>query len=297
MKIVIAGGSGYLGSVLAATFEKSRKVKPTVGRVKTCVWDGRTVGTWYHELDGADVLINLTGRSVDCRYSEANRNDIMESRVSSINVLKTVWPLLRNPPSSWIQMSSATIYRHAQDRPMTELDGEVGDGFSVDVCRIWENSLVQSNLGATRKIILRTSIVLGRTGGALPVLTRLCRAGFGGKIGTGMQMVSWIHEEDFASVVTWLIERPDVSGTLNCTSPWPLPNALFMEVLANAVRAPLRISIPKWLLRIGAFLVRTETELVLKSRWVLPARLVSEGFIFKYSRLRNALTPLFYDSN
>jgi hypothetical protein len=300
MKIVIAGGSGYLGTLLAKTFDAnddvvllSRNPKPTFGNVRTEVWDGKNLGDWHHELEGAQLLINMTGKSVDCRYNEKNKREIINSRLDSVRVLGEAISKVKYPPSCWIQSSSATIYRHAEDREMDEESGEIGEGFSVDVCKQWETTFFGQVCPLTRKVVLRTGIVLGHQDGALPVLARLARFGLGGAIGNGKQYVSWIHETDFARTVHWVYKDPKAMGVYNCTSPWPLPNALFMRNLRHSIHAKVSVNLPKILIIIGAFFLRTEPELILKSRRVVPARLQSEGFCFEFGRLSDAFNDIF----
>lgn len=197
MKIVIAGGSGFLGSALAQ-FYVNRDVEVVVltrgassdhGRIQYIHWDGVTIGAWVRSLDGADVLINLTGKSVNCRYNAANKSDILSSRINSVSVLGEALNKMKVPVPLWIQSSSATIYRHSEDKAMNEVDGEIGSGFSVDVCTAWEKRLNEETLPVTRKVILRTGIVLGRAGGALPEFIALCKKGLGGAMGNGRQYI------------------------------------------------------------------------------------------------------------
>jgi uncharacterized protein len=302
MKVVIAGGSGYLGRCIASYYDNinadivilSRTPRVPVRNVRTIAWDGKSVGSWATELEGADLLINLTGRSVDCRYTERNKNEILESRINSVTVLAEAVKKLKSPPLCWIQSSSATIYRHAEDRAQDE-NGELGVGFYVEVCRAWENAFSSVELKATRKVILRTGIVLGNKGGALPVLARLTRWGFGGAMGSGRQYISWIHEDDFVAIVEWLRLNDGAFGVYNCTAPWPLPNALFTQKLASRIGPGFSIALPEWFLKIGAIVIGTETELILKSRWVKPSRLIQEGFEFRYPRAASALEQLYPD--
>jgi uncharacterized protein len=300
MKIVIAGGSGYLGRCVANYYKScatdivilSRVLRAPNGKIRTVLWDGKTPGLWCSELEGVELLVNLAGRSVDCRYNEKNRREIFESRINSVNVLGEAILKLDSPPRCWVQSSSATIYRHAEDRPQDEISGELGEGFSVDVCRAWEHSFQSFNLPSTRKITLRTGIVLGSSGGALPVMARIARLGFGGAMGAGSQYLSWIHENDFVAIVEWLRANVNAVGVYNCTAPWPLPNKLFMQKLAVLVGPGFRCPTPAYLLKIGAFIIGTETELILKSRWVKPTRLLNEGYRFQYPRAGDALDHL-----
>lgn len=299
MKIVIAGGSGFLGSALTKFYniKGHNVVVLTRGKahqhdnVRWVRWDGVNEGDWVEELRDADVLINLAGKNVSCRYNEENKNEILRSRVDSVRVLSKGLSRWSRRVPLWIQASSATIYRHAEDRPMTEADGEVGDGFSVEVCRAWEAAF-EDVREADRKIVMRTSIVLGEDDGAFPRLVRLSRFGLGGKMGDGNQYVSWLHINDFTRMIIWFIQNENACGTYNCTAPRPLTNRELMTRIARKTSPLLRLPGPVWILRLGAILIGTETELVLKSRWVLPRRLEQEGFTFGHPNIEDALESL-----
>lgn len=297
MKIVLAGGSGYLGSVMTAYYAKggneiivlSRKAQPDNGNVRTIEWDAKTTGPWCEALEGADLLINFTGRNVNCRYNEENKREILESRLDSTSVLGTAIRRLKRAPKVWIQSASATIYRHAEDRFMDEVNGEIGEGFSVEVCKRWEEEFQAQPTPHTRKVLLRTGIVLGRGGGVMPRLINLVKSGLGGKQGNGKQYISWIHEQDLAGIIDWLYKHPLADGVFNCTGPNPVRNKYFMDTLRTLCKVPLGFPSPKWLLEIGAWLIGTETELILKSRWVMPARLLEAGYEFRFPTLGPAL--------
>lgn len=299
MKIVIAGGSGYLGNVLARYYQSkaseivilSRRTGRQVENLRFVYWDAVSVGDWVNELEGADMLVNLTGKNVNCRYDEKNKSEIMSSRVASTKVLGEAIQLLKDPPRLWIQSSSATIYRHSEDKLMTEKEGEIGEGFSVGVCRAWEATFNGIHLPVIRKVILRTGIVLGKSDGAMPRLVNLARAGVA-KLGDGRQFVSWLHERDFANAVEWIRMHPEAEGTFNCTSPDPTTNSDFMNALRSQLHVPLKLTLPKWALKIGAFIIGTETELILKSRKVYPQRLLDNGFVFEFPDLKSALRDL-----
>jgi uncharacterized protein (TIGR01777 family) len=264
-------------------------------------WDGRNLGSWASELEEADVVINLAGRSVDCRYHERNLADMMSSRVDSTRAIGRAIAAAKNPPRVWLQMSTATIYAHRFDAPNDEATGIIGGsepgvpalwGRSIDIARAWENEVNAAATPQTRKVILRSAMVMSPDrGGIFSVLARLARLGVGAQ-GDGRQYVSWVHERDFVAVVKFLIEREDLSGVFNVCSPHPLPNRDFMAVLGRAVGARFAVRVPRWALEIGAFFLRTETELILKSRRVVPARLLREGFAFRYPAWPEAATEL-----
>lgn len=299
-KIVITGGNGFLGTALTNHFRKisdevivvARKPVPTSTKIKWYKWDGENPGDWMKSFEGADAIVNLAGKNVDCRYTAKNKLGIIESRLKST---KAVGEAIRNcttPPKVWLNASSATIYVDSHNRLMTEANGEIGDDFSMTVCKRWEEMLNSFELPATRKIALRTSIVLGWDGAALPALKNLVKFGLGGHQGDGKQFCSWIHIEDFCRSVEWLIQNQTATGHYNITAPIPLPNKEFMKMLRAELHASFGLASPKWLLELGAFVIRTETELVLKSRKVYPKRLLDEGFVFLYEDLGSALKDL-----
>jgi uncharacterized protein (TIGR01777 family) len=226
---------------------------------------------------------------VNCRYNQKNKGEILNSRIDATAALGKAVNQLIGPPRVWIQCASATIYRHAEDRPMDEKTGEIGSGFSVDVCKEWEKTFWEQKVSSTRKVLLRIGIVLGRSDSALPRLLNLTRFGLGGEQGSGKQYMSWIHETDVASVIHWVYSHDEVTGTFNCTSPQPLTNADFMRTLREACKVPFGIPMPGWLLDVGAAIIGTEPELILKSRWVLPNKLIAAGYVFQFPDLRSAL--------
>ncbi|GAB3491121.1 TIGR01777 family oxidoreductase [Spirosoma knui] len=307
-KIVLAGGSGFLGQALIDYWEAqpvpidlvvlSRQAYTNHGRVRYIAWDGETVGPWSIELDGADVLINLAGKSVDCRYTEPNKRLIIESRIKSTTVLGEAIRQVANPPEVWINLASATIYRHSLDRPMDEATGESGSPqlsyrFSEQVCQAWEQAFFGAQLPATvRRVALRTSLVLGQQGGVFPVLRRLVRLGQGGQQGSGQQVVSWLHIDDFIRIVDFVITDMAIAGPVNATAPNPIRNRAFMALLRRATGVWIGLPATAWMLEIGAFFLRTETELVLKSRNVIPQRLLDAGFSFKFPRAEETVNTL-----
>ena len=295
-KIVLAGGNGYLGSVLINHFKPmadeiiilSRKRYINKENVRTVLWDGRNKGEWIECLHGADLLVNLCGKNVNCRYTERNKTEIIQSRVLPTTLLGNAIESMSAPPKVWINVTSATIYRHAEDHPQDESTGEIGYGFSINVCRKWEESFFASSTPATRKIALRMGIVLGRTDGVFPRLMNLVRAGFGGKQGNGSQMISWVHEQDAARVIEWLIEN-QLEGIINCTAPGAINNNEFMKILRKSYGIPFGLPMPYWLLELGAMIIGTETELIIKSRWVQPQRLLDGGYKFMFTGASHAI--------
>lgn len=301
-KIILAGGTGQIGQALCRFYKNtsheiivlSRTVEKQENNIRYLLWDGKTAGQWAKELEGADILINLAGKNVNCRYTEKNKKIIFDSRTNSIEALTQAAGYCKVPPKLWIQCASATIYRHAEDRPMTEENGEVGEGFSVEVCKKWEGTFWKETeqFRDMRRIILRTSLVLGKTEGVFPRLRNLTRFGLGGKQGNGTQWVSWVHEDDVSAMIDWLSEHPEVSGILNCTAPEPIQNKEFMSIIRKAYKMPIGLPSPEWLLELGAIIIGTETELILKSRWVLPDRLLKAGFQFKYPDVKSAIDQI-----
>jgi uncharacterized protein (TIGR01777 family) len=298
-KIILAGGTGQLGKALSSYYKDkvdkiiilSRTAKKQIDNIHYIRWDGKNTGAWVDELDGADILINLTGKNVNCRYTEQNKKEIFDSRTDSIQALAKAIILCHEVPKLWIQCASATIYRNAQDRPMTEKDGEIGAGFSVEVCKKWEQTFWEESkpFKNIRKAVLRTSLVLSADDGVLPRLRNLTRFGLGGQQGNGHQWVSWIHEQDVVNIVEWIATHPEMNGTYNCTAPFPIKNKAFMDVFRKSYGMPIGLPSPKWLLEIGAIIIGTETELILKSRWVLPDKLLKLGYQFQYPQLTQAL--------
>ena len=300
MKIVLPGGSGLLGSLLANDFSAdghdvvvlSRSAATDSTPWRTVGWDGRTVGEWAAEFDGADAVINLAGRSVNCRYNRANRREILDSRTDSTRAVGQAIGAAVRPPKVWLQSSTATIYAHRYDAANDEATGIIGGGeldapdtwrFSIDVAKAWESEAQAARTPATRQVLMRTAMVMTpQPGGVFGVMSGLVRRGLGGTSGDGRQYVSWIHGDDFLAAVKFLIEREDLSGPVNLCSPNPLPNAEFMRRLRRAWRMPIGLPATRWMLEVGAVFLRTETELILKSRRVVPGRLLEAGFHFRH---------------
>lgn len=298
MKIIIPGGSGQVGTLLARAFQKdghdvavlSRKGFSAPWRVVE--WDGETLGPWTKELEGADVVINLAGRSVNCRYNAKNRKEIIDSRVNSTRVVGEAIAQALRPPKVWLQASTATIYAHRYDSPNDEATGILGGSepnapdtwkFSIDVVTSWERTFNEMKTPQTRKVLLRSAITLSPDqGGIFSVLLNLVKCGLGGSVGDGRQYMSWIHEQDFIAAVYWLIGHDEFTGPVNLASPNPLPNAEFMKDLRQAWGIPFGLPATAWMVEIGTFFMRTESELILKSRRVVPARLLASGFTFQF---------------
>lgn len=279
MKIVIPGGSGQVGRILARHFAgRGWEVTPL----------GRDTATWASAIDGADLVINLAGRSVNCRYTAVHRREIMDSRTATTAAIGRAISQAARPPRLWLNASTATIYRHALDRPMDEATGDIGDpaarwGFSIQVATRWEKTLFDCPTPQTRKVAMRSAITLSPDrGGIFDVLLGLVRHGLGGAAGSGNQYVSWVHEADFVRAVEFLIAREDLSGAINIASPNPLPNREFMRELRRAWGTSIGLPATGWMLAMGALFLRTETELILKSRRVIPSRLLDAGFAFEF---------------
>ncbi len=326
--MVIAAANGYMGQVLMQYFRKDYKIfalvrsQPSQQVLQKFInmpvmdwfvwnetaqnhfdslqdiffvrWDGKTLGDWAKVLDGADVLINLAGRSVNCRYNQTNKREILESRIESTGILGEAVARAKKPPAVWLNSSTATIYRHAEDREMDEITGEIGKGFSVEIAKAWETTFAAAKTPQTRKVDLRTAMVLGLDGGVLPVLAKLVRFGVGGTMGNGGQYVSWVHEHDVCRAIEFLIAQP-LEGAVNIAAQ-PRQNKEFMALLRKALRQPIGIPSTDWMLEIGALVLQTETELILKSRRVVSTRLEQAGFRFSYPTFETALKDFFQGS-
>ena len=307
MKIVIPGGSGQIGTVLARHFHAAKhdvvvlSRKPAATPWRSVAWDAETIGPWAAELDGADAVINLTGRSVNCRYHAANRRLIVDSRVKSTRVVGEAIARSARPPRVWLQASTATLYAHTYDSPNDE-DGLLGGAepsapdtwrFSIEVARAWEQAANEAVVPHTRKVLLRSAMTMSPDAdGVFDVLLGLVRWRLGGAGGDGRQYVSWIHDRDFIRAVYWLMDHVESAGPVNVASPNPVPNAEFMRVLRTAWGIGFGLPARKWMLEIGAFFLRTETELILKSRRVVPGRLVQSGFVFQFPTWSEAAADL-----
>ena len=308
MKVVIPGGSGHVGTLLANTLHRSGNDVIVLSRAprlapwRVVSWDGMTVGDWSEEIDGADVVINLAGRSVNCRYNATNRQDILESRTRSTRAVGAAIAASARPPRVWLQASTATIYSHRYDAANDELSGVLGGDepnipktwmFSIEVARAWEAAFNEVELPSTRKVALRSAIVMSpEDGGAFATLMTLARFGLGGQAGPGDQYISWTHHSDFTKAVLWIIDHERLAGVVNIAAPNPLPQKDFMRELRRA--AGIRVGLPAaaWMLEVGAMLMRTETELILKSRRVVPTRLLESGLAFDFPRWSEAVDDL-----
>lgn len=308
MKIVIPGGSGQVGRILArALHGEGHEVtvlsrQPCSGPWRDVAWDGRSLGLWASELEGSDVVINLAGRSVNCRYSVTNRREILTSRVASTRVVGQAIAEASRPPRVWLQASTATIYAHRHDAANDEASGLIGGNednapstwkFSIEVARAWEDALFEADTPRTRKLALRSAMTMSPdAGGIFDTLLGLVRRGLGGAAGDGKQFVSWIHFEDFIRATQWLIDHEEAEGIVNLAAPHPLPNADFMRALRAAAGVSVGLPASRWMLEAGAVLMRTETELILKSRRVVPGRLLEQGFAFRHPKWEGAARDL-----
>ncbi|MGK3649379.1 TIGR01777 family oxidoreductase [Pseudarthrobacter enclensis] len=291
--VVLAGASGFIGKYVRKRFGQDGWAVRLIGSAS-----GTSATGWDDDdalvrvLNGADLLVNLAGRSVSCRYNARNKAVIRESRVRTTEALGRAVARCQEPPSTWLNASTGTIYRDARDRPQSEADGETGTGFSVEVASAWEAALAAADTPRTRKIPLRMAIVLGPGGGALRPFANLARLGLGGHMGDGDQKFSWIHVEDLYRSLRFLHARTDITGPVNLASPDVVSNHELMRLVRRAYGKRVGLPTPAWLLRAGAILIRTETELVLKSRWVMPQKLLSSGFIYTQAELGGALKQI-----
>jgi uncharacterized protein (TIGR01777 family) len=309
MKIVIPGGTGQVGTVLARAFQTSGHEVTVLSRNPASLpwrvikWDAATLRPWSDEIDGADVVINLAGRSVNCRYNAKNRQQMMDSRVNSTRAVGEAIAAAKDPPKVWLQMSTATIYAHRHDAPNDDMTGIIGGTeadtpdtwkFSIDVATSWERAANEADTPNTRKVLMRAAMVMSPDrDGIFDTLLGLVRKGLGGTAADGRQYISWIHEKDFIRSVNWLIEHEEFSGPVNLASPHPLMNRDFMRILRDAAGVSIGLPAAKWMLQIGAVLMRTETELILKSHRVVPKRLTDSGFEFEFPHWEQAARDLF----
>ncbi|KUN20153.1 epimerase [Streptomyces antibioticus] len=306
MKFVIPGGTGQVGTVLDRALRAAGHDVVVLTRRPTrdheVPWDGKTLGPWAEAVDGSDVVINLAGRSVSCRYTPANLKAMMDSRVDSARVVGEAIAGAVRPPRVWLQMSTATVYAHRFDAPHDEVDGVIGGAepdvpgywaYSVEIARRWEQAQDEAGTPHTRKVALRSAMVMSPDcGGVFDVLRTMVRLGLGGPVAGGAQYVSWIHEHDFVRAVEFLVDRDDLAGPVNLAAPGPLPHRAFMRDLRTAQGMPLGLPATRWMAEIGAFVLRSDTELLLKSRRVVPGRLLEAGFAFEYPQWSDAARDL-----
>lgn len=306
MKIVIPGGTGQVGTVLKRALSAAGHDVVVLSRRPAhqdeVHWDGATPGPWVEEIDGSDVVVNLAGRSVSCRYTPANLRDMMDSRVDSARVVGEAIAKAARPPRVWLQMSTATVYAHRFDAPNDEATGVIGGAepdtpgywaYSVDIAKAWEREQEAADTPDTRKVALRAAMVMSPDrGGVFDVLLRLARLGLGGPVAGGAQYVSWIHDQDFVRAVEFLVARDDIAGPVNLAAPAPLPQRAFMRVLRTAWGMPVGLPATRWMAEAGAFVLRSDTELLLKSRRVVPGRLLEAGFDFEHPGWREAADDL-----
>ncbi|WP_160070232.1 TIGR01777 family oxidoreductase [Sphingobacterium bovisgrunnientis] len=290
-KLIIAGSTGFVGKYLIMRFTSYGYNVVTISRnYADIIWED--FNGIKNALEDADLLINLAGKSVNCRYNETNKAEIFSSRTETTETLGKAILQCQNPPRLWINASTATIYRHAIDRPMTEKNGEIGTGFSVEVAQKWEKSFFDFQLQNTRQVALRMAIVLGADGGVMTPFENLVKFGLGGKQGNGKQMFSWIHVEDLFQIIQFVETESEIKGVINCSAPEPVTNEDFMRIFREVKNIPIGLPSLTWMLKIGALIIGTETELLLKSRWVLPEKLINKGFKFEFPTIESALQDI-----
>lgn len=312
MKVILAGGSGQIGRALAQSYRARGWEVTTLGRRRELagrcegegymVWDGASLDAWQNEIDGANWVINLAGRTVNCRYTEENLRQMMDSRVQSVRVMGQAIASCERPPSMWFQMSTATIYAHRFDAANDEATGIIGGeepdapaywARSIDIAKAWERELEESATPSTRKVALRAAMVMdNRKGGIFDTLHQMVRRGLGGPIGGGKQYISWIHQQDFTRALDFIEKTPGLDGAVNLCSPHPLPQAEFMKILREASGVGIGLPATAWMAKLGAVFMRTDAELVLKSRRVVPGRLLEAGFQFELGAWAQACEQL-----
>lgn len=311
-KIIIAGGTGFIGKALCNYFGTDNEIivltrqlpdqktnafgehhisKETEKNIRYVKWDGTSIGDWTSEINGAELLINLTGKTVNCRYNEKNKREIFDSRTNSVKVIGLAIQQAIHPPKLWINAASATIYPHATNEPRDESFTDFADDFSVQVCKLWEKTLFEQRTPFTRKVALRMAITLGEGGVMIPYFN-LLKFKLGGRQGSGKQMYSWIHIIDTCRMIEWIAGHSDMEGIYNCVSPNAVTNEMFMRSLRNATGHVFGLPAYEWMLKIGAAIIGTEPELILKSRWVLPKKMLESGFVFKYPDLASAFEEI-----
>jgi uncharacterized protein len=291
MKVILSGGTGYLGKLLQEHFLSKNDEVVVISRsskssnssnLRFVQWDGENLGDWQKELENSDVLINLSGRTVNCRYNEKNKKEIFDSRLKSTAIIGKAIQDAQNAPKIWLNFASATIYRHAEDRPMDDETGEIGSGFSVEVCKAWEKTFFDNKTSKTRQVALRLAMVMGKNDGPLVPLIQHAKMGLGGKHASGNQYISWLSEPDFLGAIEYIIVNESINGAINVSSPNPLPDREFMRLVRTNFGLPFGLPLAKWMIEIGSFFMQTESELILKSRRVVPSKLQKLGYNYKF---------------
>lgn len=299
-RVVIAGGSGFLGRSLTDELTAAgygvviltrTPATKNSAQVEHVAWDGQTLGAWAGRLEGAAAVVNLTGKSVNCRYTPANRREIVNSRIDSVRVISQAILKCRRPPKVLVQAASLAIYGDAGDRICDE-SAPAGEGFSVETCLRWEKEFASARLPHTRRVLLRIGFALGADGGALQTLAKLTKFYLGGTVGSGRQYISWLHREDLNRMFRWSIERDALEGVFNATGPNPVTNAVFMRALRRVLKRPWSPPVPAWAVRVGTRLIGTEAELALTGRRCVPRRFLDEGWKFTHTNLEDALRGL-----
>lgn len=302
-KIILFAANGFIGeSIIEYVNEQSkdyhviavsrRPIKNLPLTAEQVIWDGKTKGAWTTYLEGADLVINLAGKSVNCRYTKKNKAEIFASRLDSTRIIGEAIRDCKQKPGCWINIASATIYEHSLETANTEEKGLIGKGFSVNVCRAWEKQFFAFKDLPVRQVLLRSTIVLGKKGGVYPVLKRLSRFGLGGRMGSGNQLISWIHIHDFCKALFFIFEKEQSFGIYNIGSPNPVKNEIFQKELRKSLNICCSVNQPIWMLKLGAMLIGTETELILKSRYVFPQNLINDSFEFEYPDIKSCLENL-----
>lgn len=296
-KIIIAGGTGFLGSAIIKAFPDyeivvlTRTIRKNEQDIRYVLWDAKNIGNWTKELEGSKAIINLVGRSVNCRYTDANKQEIIDSRVDATLIIGKAIGELNKPPEVWINAGSAAIFGNSGDEVKVE-DSPTGSGFSPEVCKAWEKAFDRYDTPKTRKVFLRIGMVLQQNGGILKPFLNMAKFGLGGKIGTGNQYMTWIHEQDFTDLIRYTILDADFKGIVHAASPFPVTNKEFMKTIRQSVNIPFGLPNPAIFIKIGAVFIGTEAELVLSGRRVVSSVLEKNGFKFKYPYLHDAVTRL-----
>ena len=296
-KIIIAGGTGFLGSAIIKAFPDyeivvlTRTIRKNEQDIRYVLWDAKNIGNWTKELEGSKAIINLVGRSVNCRYTDANKQEIIDSRVDATLIIGKAIGELNKPPEVWVNAGSAAIFGNSGDEVKVE-DSLTGSGFSPEVCKAWEKAFDRYDTPKTRKVFLRIGMVLQQNGGILKPFLNMAKFGLGGKIGTGNQYMTWIHEQDFTDLIRYTILDADFKGIVHAASPFPVTNKEFMKTIRQSVNIPFGLPNPAIFIKIGAVFIGTEAELVLSGRRVVSSVLEKNGFKFKYPYLHDAITRL-----